>query len=240
MAEMGTLTLSADHRVVDGAVGAAFFKQLVRLLGNPDVVGGGLSRGDAAGNRQPRSEAFGKVGGNRVKRRHDCAVHSAHDILVVEGTQIVEECEAAIAKAPPAFFETVHVVIAQRCPHGFVVAHHFGVRVDDTRGAAGCGGVELNDMVVREMIAGAEYGEASMKLSDHRLSSAGIHDAVLRAKAAVAGETLANAFDIASVDGEAIMGDQFADLGPRFQPCDALIEVHRISSPQPVSFDDAT
>jgi pyruvate dehydrogenase E2 component (dihydrolipoamide acetyltransferase) len=36
IAEMGTLTLSADHRVVDGAIGAAFLKTLVKLMEHPD------------------------------------------------------------------------------------------------------------------------------------------------------------------------------------------------------------
>lgn len=38
IAEMGTLTLSADHRVVDGAVGAAFLKSLVKLMEHPDTL----------------------------------------------------------------------------------------------------------------------------------------------------------------------------------------------------------
>jgi len=39
IAEMSTLTLSADHRVVDGAIGAAFLKTLVKLVEHPDNLG---------------------------------------------------------------------------------------------------------------------------------------------------------------------------------------------------------
>jgi pyruvate dehydrogenase E2 component (dihydrolipoamide acetyltransferase) len=35
VADMVTLTLSADHRVVDGAVGAAFLNSLVGLIETP-------------------------------------------------------------------------------------------------------------------------------------------------------------------------------------------------------------
>jgi pyruvate dehydrogenase E2 component (dihydrolipoamide acetyltransferase) len=38
VADMATLTLSADHRVVDGAVGAAFLASLRSLLSDPQTL----------------------------------------------------------------------------------------------------------------------------------------------------------------------------------------------------------
>ncbi|HRX00659.1 MAG TPA: 2-oxo acid dehydrogenase subunit E2 [Cyclobacteriaceae bacterium] len=32
------MTLSVDHRVVDGAVGAQFLTDLVRVIENPDMI----------------------------------------------------------------------------------------------------------------------------------------------------------------------------------------------------------
>jgi len=127
-------------------------------------------------------------------------------------------------KPPSAVLYAVFVVVAQRRKHWLIVAHDLGMRVDDAGRARSVAVVEFDDMIVREMVARPEYGETSVKLRNHRIAAGCIHNAVQRAERAAAGEALTDPLDIARIDGEAIPGNQFANLNSCFEPCNSLCE----------------
>ena len=127
-------------------------------------------------------------------------------------------------KPPSAVLDAIFVVVAQRRQHGLIIAHDLGMRVDDAGRVRSVAVVEFDDMIVREMVARSEYGEASVKLRNHRVAAGRIHDAVQRAERAAAGEALTDPLDIARIDGEAIPSNQFANLNSCFKPCNSLCE----------------
>jgi hypothetical protein len=79
-------------------------------------------------------------------------------------------------------------------------------------------------MVVGKMIARSEHGESSVELIDHGGAAGRVHLAVERAESTVVREAFADAFDVALVDDEAVTSHELADLHPRLESRQALLE----------------
>src|ERR1700704_2987297 len=100
------------------------------------------------------------------------------------------------------------------------------MRVDEPGGAPGIALVEFHDVVVSEMIAGPEHCEAPVKLRDDGVTTGGVHDTIQRAERDIASKTLADALNVAPIDGEAIASHQFANFGARFEAGNTLLNLH--------------